>query len=766
MGLKRRTVLWSLLGGGGALIVGWSGLPPRSRLGDGAWLSSPDGTLGLNGWVAIAPDGGVRLAMPWAEMGQGVHAALALLVAEELSVRPEQVQPVAAPPEKVYGNVAVLVDGLPLHPRETEPGHETTTARLGRWMVRKLARELGLVITGGSSTIADSWDALRLAAATARAQLLGAASMQWKLPVAELQAEDGVVRHPGSGQQAGYAALAAAAQGMPPAELRLRPRAEWRWLGRPQPRPDALPKSQGRATYGLDVRVPGQRFAVLRHAPALGGRLGALKNEAAVRALPGVEAVLRLPAPTGGTEAVAVVARNTWLARRALDTLEVEFLPPEGALADSAAIGDALAATAREAATGDRGHGFHAEGEPEHALAHAERVLEAAYRAPYLAHATMEPMNATVRVADGAVEVWAPTQVPGLAREAAARTAGVDAARVTLHMTLLGGGFGRRLEVDHVVQAVQVARALPGQAVQLLWPREEDFTHDFYRPAGAAHLRAVLDSHGQPRALLIHSAGDAITPRWLARNVPGLSGPLDLPDKTAAEGLFDLPYAIPHQRMRHVATRHPVPVGNWRSVGHSHNAFFSEGFLDELAHAAGADPVAYRLGLLADAPRHAAVLRLAADKAGWGRPLPAGRARGVALHESFGTVVALVLEVSVVQGRPRVHRAVCALDCGTVLNPVGVAQQVEGSIVFGLGAALDGRIDIVGGEVQARNFPQQMPLTLRETPAIETHPVDSTRAPSGTGEPAVPPVAPALANALFALTGQRLRELPLRLAPA
>jgi isoquinoline 1-oxidoreductase beta subunit len=316
------------------------------------------------------------------------------------------------------------------------------------------------------------------------------------------------------------------------------------------------------------------------------------------------------------------------------------------------------------------------------------------------------------------------------------------------------------------VQAVHVARALPGQAMQLLWPREEDFTHDVYRPAGAAVLRAVLDGHGQPRALLIHSAGDAITPRWLARNVPGLSGPLDPPDKTAAEGLFDLPYAVPHQRMRHVATRHPVPVGNWRSVGHSHNAFFSEGFLDELAHAAGADPLAYRMGLLADAPRHAAVLRLAGEKAGWGRPLPAGRARGVALHESFGTVVALVLEVSVVQGRPRVHRAVCALDCGTVLHPVGVAQQVEGSIVFGLGAALDGRIDIVGGEVQARNFPQQMPLTLRETPAIETHWVDSTRAPSGTGEPAVPPVAPALANALFALTGRRLRELPLRLAPA
>ena len=387
--------------------------------------------------------------------------------------------------------------------------------------------------------------------------------------------------------------------------------------------------------------------------------------------------------------------------------------------------------------------------------------VEVLYCVSYLAHAAMEPINCTARVADGRVELWAPTQVPSFARAIAARVAGVPESNVTLHVTYLGGGFGRRLEVDAIGQAVRVALETGGRPVQLLWPREEDLTHDFYRPAGAALMQAGLDAQGRVQALKITSAGDAITPRFMERNAPGLAGPLDLPDKTASEGLFDLPYDVPHQRIAHVATRSGVPVGNWRSVGHSHNAFFSESFVDELAHAAGRDPVAFRLSMLEGLPRHAAVLKLVAEKAGWGAPLPAGTARGVALHESFGSIVAQVVEASLADGRPIVRRIVCAADVGTVVHPGIVVQQMESAIVFGLSAALYGRVDIVASVVQQTNFPNHPILTMAQTPRIETYLVASTNAPGGVGEPGTPPVAPALANALFALTGRRLRELPL-----
>jgi isoquinoline 1-oxidoreductase beta subunit len=294
-----------------------------------------------------------------------------------------------------------------------------------------------------------------------------------------------------------------------------------------------------------------------------------------------------------------------------------------------------------------------------------------------------------------------------------------------------------------------------------MWSREEDMTHDFYRPAGAARLRGALNAQGEWVALAVHSAGDAITPRHMARAMPQLAGPIDMPDKTTAEGLYDLPYEVPHQRMAHTATRSGVPVGFWRSVGHSHNAFFSESFVDELAHAAGVDPVAFRLKRLQHHPRHAQVLRLAAQRAGWGQPLPAGLARGVALHESFGTVVAQVVEVEKVDGRPRVRRVVCAVDCGVAVNPDGVAQQMESSVIYGLTAALHGRIDIVDGVVQQRNFHAHDMVRMAQSPAIETYIVPSDRPPSGMGEPGTPPLAPALANAWFALTGERVRRLPL-----
>ena len=498
----------------------------------------------------------------------------------------------------------------------------------------------------------------------------------------------------------------------------------------------------------------------MRHAPALGGGYGAVNVDAALK-LPGVERIVRLGTYAGSTDALAVVGRTHWHAQRGAQALQVEWRGPPAGGVSSAAIEQALERAARTAADESGGVAFHSRGDVKEASKNAARQVEQVYRAPYLAHLTMEPINCTARVAEGRVEVWAPTQMPGAARTVAARVASVDEAAVTVHVTYLGGGFGRRLDVDFVGQAVHIALETGGRPVQLVWPREEDTTHDFYRPAAVAVLRASLDAQGRPTGLAFTSAGDAITPRWIERGLPALAGPVDTPDKTASEGLFDLPYGVPNQRIAHVATRSRVPVGFWRSVGHSHNAFFSECFIDELAAEARQDPVAFRLALLGAAPRHAAVLKLAAEKVGWGSTLPAGFARGVALHESFGSIVAQVVELSIVSGKPKLRRVVCAADVGTVVNPMIVAQQMEGGVIFGLSAALYGRIDIVDSVVQQTNFPNHPVVTMIEAPRVETHLVPSTRPPSGVGEPVTPPIAPAVANAMFVLTGQRLRRLPL-----
>ena len=761
--MRRRTLFASGLAGAGALLVGWSLLPPRSRLGAASTLPARAGEVGLNGWIRIASDGGVRLAMARSEMGQGVHTALAMLAAEELDVPLDRVTPVEAGLDGLYGNLEVFVGALWFHPRDSEPGAESASLSASGWMLRKLARELGISMTGGSTSIADAWEPLRLAAATARAQLVGAASLQWKLPVDELGVRAGVVQHARSGRRAEYGELAAAAAGTRPGTVQPKPRDAWTLIGQGAARLDVPAKADGSARFGIDVRPPGLLHAVVRHAPAIGGSPGRVDPAAALR-VPGVLRVVRMPPYAGADAAVAVVGPPTWHALEGARALEAEWRArPAGAL-DSTRIVEELERTARAAAADDDGFAFHARGDAPAALRDAASRVEAVYRAPYLAHATMEPPNCTARVAGGRVELWVPTQVPGLARSLAARVAGVDEAAVQVHVTYLGGGFGRRLDVDFVGQAVRVAIECDGAPVQLLWPREEDLGHDFYRPAAAAVMRAGFDAQGRLVALAANTAGDAVVPRWIERTLPLLASPVDLPDRTTSEGLFDLPYAVPNLRIAHSATASGVPVGYWRSVGHSHNAFFAEAFIDELAHAARRDAVAFRLALLDGLPRHVAVLRLAAARAGWGTPPPAGRARGVALHESFGSIVAQVVEASIDAGGPRVHRVVCAIDCGTVVNPAIVAQQMESGIVFGLAAALHGRIDIVDGVVLQKNFPDYPLLTLARTPRIETHIVPSTRAPAGVGEPGVPPVAPALANALFALTGQRLRELPLRLA--
>jgi len=760
--MKRRAFLLTGLGAAGVLVVGWGVLPPRPRQGGVDLLPVVEGEVALNGWIKIAADGGVLLAMSQSEMGQGVHTALAMLVAEELDVPLARVRLIPAGHDRIYGNVAMFVSALPVHPSEVR--RDSATVRGGQWVVAKIARELGITVTGGSSSVVDAWGVLRLAAATARAQLLGAASLAWKQPAGELKVENGVVSH-ASGAHAHYGELAKAAASTPSGTVQVKPRSDWKLIGTPAPRIDIAAKSDGSAVFGMDVRPPGLVFAAIRHCPMLGGSVGAVDTTATMK-LPGVERVIRLGSYAGSTDALAVVARTSWHARQGAGALAVRWQQRPAGGFDSGAILADLERRARDADAHDGGFVFYSLGTVAPAREAGPRSVSAVYRAPYLAHAPMEPINCTARVADGKVDVWVPTQVPGLARAIAAEVAGVAPEAVTVHVTYLGGGFGRRLDVDFVGQAVRIAIECGGRPVQLVWSREEDLGHDFYRPAGVAVLRATLAEDGRPHTLSITSAGDAITPRWIERGLPNLAGPVDTPDKTTSEGLFDQVYEIPNQRIAHVATRSGVPVGYWRSVGHSHNAFFSECFLDELAHAAGQDPVAYRLALLKDSPRHRAVLLLAAQRAGWpghgaGPPLPPGRARGVALHESFGSIVAQVVEASMVAGAPRVHRIVCAADVGTVVNPGIVAQQLESAAIFALSAALWGRIDIEGGVVRQTNFPSYPVVRLADTPRIETYLVDNAETPGGVGEIGTPPLAPALANALFALTGKRQRELPL-----
>ena len=754
--MKRRTWLLSALGATGALVVGWGVMPARSRLGSPELMLQTPGDIALNGWIKITADGAVILAMPRSEMGQGVHTALAMLVAEELDVPLHRVRLEQARRDSIYGNVAMLLGSLPFHPLDSEGPDKATHVKVGEWIVGKVARELGINATGGSSTIADLWEPLRMAAATARASLVQAAAKAWSVNPAEITVTHGVMNH-ATGKSAHYGELHTAAAGTTPSNVTPKSRKDWQLIGQATARTDIPAKVTGQAEFGLDVRLPGLLFAAVRMNPMLGGSVGPIDDTAAL-ALPGVEKRVMLEAWAGGTAGFAVVGKTTWHARQGAQAVKVSWQAPTGPALDSKQIQASLT----KALETEKGFTFHEKGDTLQAEKAATTLLSASYHAPYLAHATLEPMNCTALFKEGTVEVWAPTQVPQMVREMAAKVAKVNIDKVNVHVTLLGGGFGRRLEIDFVGQAVQVAMACPGQPVQLSWSREEDTQHDFYRPMHVAQLHAAIDGQGQVSSLRIQSAGDAISPRWMARAVPMLSGPIDMPDKTTAEGLFDLPYGFANQQMRHVATQSGVPVGFWRSVGHSHNAFFSESFIDEMATATRQDPLAFRLNWLKDAPRYAAVLKLAATQAGWGQSLPAGRARGIALHESFGSIVAQVVEVSMAQGQVRVHRVVCAIDCGTVVNPATVAQQMESGVIFGLSAALFGQIDIVGGAVQQGNFPSYPMLSLSQAPVVETHIVPSTRHPGGVGEPAVPPIAPAVSNALFALTGQRQRALPLK----
>jgi len=496
--------------------------------------------------------------------------------------------------------------------------------------------------------------------------------------------------------------------------------------------------------------------------PTLGGKVARFDCAAAAR-LTGVKKVLAFGGHNGGTGGVAVIADTPFHAMRALKQLTVEWDHGAAANVSSEDIYRELAQTLDK----ESGFAYFSRGDVDAALKSAAKTITAEYRAPYLAHAVLEPINCTVQFKDGQATVWASTQVPGVARSAVAKVLGIDVDMVDVQVQLLGGGFGRRLEADFIAQAAAIARDAGGVPVQTLWSREQDMTHDFYRPACVSRFKAGFDAAGKLVAWHNTSAGQAILPKVLERSfgLPGAG-----PDKTTSEGAYDQPYEWPNARIGHQIVDLLVPVGFWRAVGHSHQAFFKECFIDEAATAAGQDPVAFRAALLTRHPRHLKVLQRAAELSGWGQPLAAAvdgskRARGVALHQSFGSVVAQVAEVSLTpEKRIRLHRVVCVIDCGLPVNPNLVKQQMESGIVFGLSAALYGDISITKGQVQQSNYHDYQVLRINECPLIETDIIASREQPEGVGEPGTPPIAPAVANAVFALTGQRLRALPLKVA--
>ena len=654
----------------------------------------------LNAWVRIGSDDQVTLLVNESEMGQGVLTSLPMILAEELDADWTKVRSEHAAADPRYGNQA----------------------------------------TGGSSSVRGDYVSLRKAGAAARAMLIAAAAATWSVPAAECSTEPGIVVHTKSARRARYGSLAARAATLtPPTDPPLKDPKTFRIIGKPTKRLDTPAKVTGRAEYGIDVRRPGMLIAQVAHCPVFGGTAAQVDGTAALK-VAGVKRVVEIP--TG----VAVVADNYWAAKKGRDALQVQW--DEGA--GNALSSESIAAKLRELAP--NGLTANKTGDADAALAAAPRRVDAEYEVPYLAHATMEPMNCTADVRADACEIWVPTQFQTVSRQVVAKITGLPLERITLHTTFMGGGFGRRAQTDFLADAVHTSKAV-GAPVKVIYSREDDMHAGWYRPVAYNAFSAALDADGWPTAWVHRIASPSILE---------IMGPLrNGIDGTSIEGAANLPYAIPNMLVTCAKADFPIPVWFWRSVGSSINGYVTECFVDEVARAGGKDPVELRRRFLTDHPRHRRVLDLAAEKAGWGTPLPTGRARGVAVHESFGSIVAEVAEVSLGDGGlPRVHRVVCAVDCGQYVNPDTVVAQMESGIAYGLSAALWGEITIAQGRAVQHNFDSYRVLRIDEMPVVETHIVAEGEAMGGIGEPGTPPIAPAVCNALLALTGKPVRRLP------
>jgi isoquinoline 1-oxidoreductase beta subunit len=703
--VSRRDFLRVSAAAGGGLLLGLH-LPGRARAASAAPEAEP---FAPNAWIRIAPDDTVTLLVARSEMGQGVYTALPMLLAEELEADWSRVHVEMAPADPAYTN-----------------------------------RLLGRQATGGSTAIRDAWPKLREAGATARHMLEVAAAQRWGVKPGQCQAKQGVVHGPG-GRSATFGELAeAAAELSPPESVDLKDPADYTLVGTDTSRLDARAKVTGTAEFGMDVRLEGLLTATVQRCPVLGGRVESVDGSEA-EARSDVHRVLNLG------DRVAVVADGYWAAKQGLDTTRIQWAYGEHGGLSSAGIEEQFRrdADSGEAAT------VTDTGDAEARFEEAADTLEAEYEVPFLAHACMEPMNCTARVDGDTVEVWAPTQNQTDSVQAAAEAAGVAPERVTLHTTFLGGGFGRRSMTDFVSDAAAVASAV-GAPVQVIWSREETTRHDGYRPAAYNRLSAAFDSEGKPTAWRHRISGPSI----MAAN--GMIGPEQRVDSSSVEAAKDVPYSLPAVRVDYTMSNTPVPLWWWRSVGNSQNGFIREHFADEVARAAGEDPLQFRLDRLGRFPGHRRVLERAAQAAGWDDPLGEGRGRGIAVVECFGSTVAEVAEVTVAEDRTvSVDRVVCAADCGPVVNPDILRQQMESGIAYGLSAMLHEAVTIERGQVEQGNFDDYPILRAHQMPEIEVELVEGQDSPGGAGEPGLPPAAPAVANAILAATGKPVRRLPI-----
>ena len=708
--ISRRTFLMAGAAIGGGLLIG-VGFGPvlssQAKAADTAGLPA----FSPNAFVRIDPDGQVTLTMGYIEMGQGTYTSVPMLIAEELEVDLASVRFEHAPPDdKLYAN--------PL---------------------------LGFQVTGGSTTIRSSWEPMRRAGATARTMLVSAAASAWKVDPGSCRAEKGEVIHPASSRRVKYGALVADAAKLPvPEQVTLKRPEDFKLIGTPAKRLDTPAKINGTARFGIDARPPGMKIATLASSPVFGGKLRSVDDSKAL-AVRGVRKVVRLD------DAVAVIADHMGAAKKGLAALDIQWDDGPNAKLQTADIVRELEAAANTKA----GAVARNEGDADKALAGAATRVEAVYEVPFLAHATMEPMNCTVDLRADSCELWLGSQVLTRAQAAAAQTAGLPLEKVTVHNHLLGGGFGRRLEVDYVIRAVQIAKHAEGP-VKVIWTREEDMQHGMYRPYFYFRFAAGLDAQGQPVGWKNRVVGSSILARWAP---PLFKNGLDF---DAVECTAEPPYALSNIFVDYVQ-QEPVgiPTAFWRGVGPTRNVFAVESFIDELAAAAKQDPVAYRRGLLSKNPRAKAVLELAAEKAGWGQALPKGRGRGVSVQFAFGSYMAQVADVEIDKaGDVRVRRVVCAVDCGMVVNPDTVRAQIESGIIFGVSATLHGAITLKDGRVEQSNFNNYQVVRMNEAPVIEIHVVKSGEAPGGIGEPGTSALAPAVTNAIYAATGKRVRKLP------